>query len=149
MLTSLFSAFPEGQGEQEMEDFMDRYSLEVIQADDLTTKVEAWRTCTILRKTSALWIKLKPHFQVSVASLKFAESYASSSAVIEKEEGVSWWQEMMENYLQGACSSEVPAVRAAACDCFASMAKEIFEKFHVSFSWSVTTVFLFLLIAKK
>jgi hypothetical protein len=124
VLASIYNAAQQGE---QADDFINQYLLEAITDANAEIQMEAWRTCTILNKTPALWDKLKDHFNISVASLKFAESYASTV-----EEDVGWWQVMMENYLQSACSSEVPAVKSAACDCFASMSKDAFEKFHVS-----------------
>ena len=100
-------------------------------------QVEGWHTCTTLAKTyfdESLWDTLKDPFVISAASLKFAEAYASALGTkLELEQSdIQWWQNMMEKNLQQACSDTVASVRTAACDCFASISKNIFEQFHVS-----------------
>lgn len=123
---------------QELEtDLIDRILLEAIKDKSEEIQAEGWRTCTTLAKTyfiESLWDKLKDHFILSSASLKFAEAYANAIGVkpeVEKSDS-EWWQTMMEKYLQLACSDEIASVRAAACDCFASISKNIFEQYHVS-----------------
>lgn len=103
----------------------------------LTSMTEdSWPVASVLTKNyfeetmPMFWNKLvDQHLPLSPGSLKFAETY--SSAMIEnKPEYVDWWHRMIENDLQQASTHE-PSVRAAACDCFASISKDIFEGLEV------------------
>lgn len=103
--------------------------VDAVQDEDIGA--EAWRTCTVLTRIylkESLWEKLQKHFVISAASLKFAEAYAS----VMSDSNTKWWQVMMEQYLHQASSNTIAAVRAAACDCFASMSRALFEKLHAS-----------------
>jgi hypothetical protein len=119
-------------------DVVDRILLEAVKDKDEDVQLEAWRTCTTLTKTyfaqtmPILWQKLTQDGELPIhaASLKWIEAYAS--AAIDEPETDQWWQVVLENDLQKACSHELAAVRAAACDCFASMSKVVFENFHAS-----------------
>ncbi|CAO3699713.1 unnamed protein product [Rhizopus stolonifer] len=93
---------------------------------------ESWPVASVLTKNyfeetmPMFWNKLADQrLPVSPGSLKFAETY-SSAMVENKPEYVDWWHQMIENDLQQALAHG-PSVRAAACDCFASMSKDIFE----------------------
>lgn len=102
--------------------------LEAVQDEEI--QAEGWRTCTVITKfyfSESIWDILQNHFIISAASLKFAEAYASVMGI-----NVTWWQWMMENYLQPASSNDMGSVRAATCDCFASMSSVIYEKLAVS-----------------
>lgn len=121
-------------------DVVDRILLEAVNIKDDDVQLEAWRFCTTLTKTyfsqtmPMLWQKLTRNNEklpMHAASLKWFEAYAN--AAINDPETDHWWQTVLENYLQKACSHDLAAVRAAACDCFASMSKSVFENFHVSF----------------
>ncbi|KAI8640594.1 armadillo-type protein [Parasitella parasitica] len=95
-----------------------------------------------------LWQKLVDTtcaLPISAASLKFIESYATAiheSGDISPE-NVLWWQTIVESYLQKAATNqEMPSVRVAACDCFASMSKDIFESFHYRYQrLAITLIF--------
>ncbi|CEP10827.1 hypothetical protein [Parasitella parasitica] len=110
--------------------------------EDQEAQAEVWPTCTTLTKyyykdtMPLLWQKLvdtTSALPISAASLKFVESYATAiheSGDISSE-NVLWWQTIIESYLQKAATDQDTAsVRVAACDCFASMSKDIFETFH-------------------
>lgn len=137
-LNSIFSVQQQKNLDSLQAELIDRILVEAIADANEEIQTEGWRTCTVLTKTffsESLWERLKDQFKPSAASFKFAEAYASaigSKAEVQQSD-VMWWQTMMEKYLQQACSDEVAAVRAAACDCFASMSKGIFEQYHVSY----------------
>lgn len=143
-LNSIFSVHQQNL-ESLQEDLIDRILVEAIADTTEEIQTEGWRTCTVLTKTffsESLWDKLKDHFKPSAASFKFAEAYASAIGSKDKiqQSDVMWWQTMMEKYLQQACSDEVAAVRAAACDCFASMSKDIFEQYHYRYQRLAVTL---------
>ncbi|KAI9263034.1 armadillo-type protein [Sporodiniella umbellata] len=64
-------------------------------------------------------------FPVTPGRLQLAEAY-SSAMVDVKPEYIQWWHQMIERDIQEALT-QGPAIRAAACNCFASLPKYIFE----------------------
>jgi hypothetical protein len=137
VMASIFCIYQDNLQALTME-LMDSILLQAVQDINEDIQIEGWRTCTVLTRTyfsDTLWGKLKDHFVISAASLKFAEAYASVMG--ESQVDIEWWQVMMEQYLQQASSNPAASVRSAACDCFASMSKNIFEKFHASIYFSV------------
>ncbi|KAI8082570.1 armadillo-type protein [Gilbertella persicaria] len=77
---------------------------------------------------------------ICAASLKYIASYAS---VMQYEDNdVAWWQTQINTYLQQAASNPSESVRTAACDCFASLSTEIFEKFHFQYQRLAVTLLL-------
>lgn len=135
-LNSIFSVHQQSL-EPLQTDLIDAILIEALADHHEEIQSEGWRTCTTLTKTffsESIWEELKDHFTPSAASFKFAEAYANAIGMKPEvqQSDVMWWQTMMEKYLQQACSDEVASVRAAACDCFASMSKSIFEQYHVS-----------------
>lgn len=128
------------------ESLIDTILIEAVE-DTEDIQAEGWRTCTVLTKTyfsRNLWDKLKEHFKISPTSLKFAEAYATQMTGDRLD--IEWWKTMMETHLQQACSSTVASIRSAACDCFASMDKSVFEMFHVRYQRLAVTL-LFSLIS--
>lgn len=146
VIASVFSIYQDNLKELIQTDVIEQIILKAVsnQNEDEEAQVEVWRTCSTLTRCyfkdtmPMLWQKLietTSNLPISAASLKFMESYAS--AIHESgevtQQNVSWWQTVIESYLQKAATDEdVPPVRAAACDCFASMSRDIFETFHVS-----------------
>ncbi|KAI8348267.1 armadillo-type protein [Blakeslea trispora] len=64
---------------------------------------------------------------ISVASLRYMESYANLIQDQCNESNQQWWQDLILKYMQKSSLDESSAVRTAACDCFASLSKTIFE----------------------
>lgn len=145
-ISSVFSIHQENLRDLIQTHVIDQIILDAVSngKEDPETQTEVWQTCSTLTRCyfkdtmPMLWQKLMEatsHLSISAASLKFMESYAS--AIHESgeftQQNVAWWQTVIENYLQKAATNhQVASVRAAACDCFASMSRAIFETFHVS-----------------
>ncbi|KAL1927140.1 hypothetical protein VTP01DRAFT_5103 [Rhizomucor pusillus] len=91
---------------------------------------EEWSTLEIIFENS-----LKDtNASVRVSALKFAESYAcalAEKATKDKdsylEKGIDWWTTLLAKHIQNSCIDEDPAVRAATCDCLASISECIYE----------------------
>ncbi|EPB90414.1 hypothetical protein HMPREF1544_02780 [Mucor circinelloides 1006PhL] len=156
VIASVFSIYQDNLKELIQTDVIEQIILKAVsnQNEDEEAQVEVWRTCSTLTRCyfkdtmPMLWQKLietTSNLPISAASLKFMESYAS--AIHESgeftQQNVSWWQTVIENYLQKAATNEdAPSVRAAACDCFASMSRDIFETFHYRYQrLAVTLIF--------
>lgn len=145
-ISSIFSIYQDNLRELIQVDVVDQIILQAAsnEKEEEEVQMEIWRTCTTLTKyyfkdtMPQLWQKLIETITtlpISSASLKFMESYASAihDSGDFSQQNISWWQTIIESYLQKAANSEDTAsIRAAACDCFASMSKDIFETFHVS-----------------
>ncbi|KAG1453298.1 hypothetical protein G6F55_008215 [Rhizopus delemar] len=145
VIASIFSTGQKNLKDLIQLDLIDTVLLEAVKEEEKDVCAESWRICSILTKNyfeetmPVFWEKLTRIFDnrlpMSPASLKLAEAYSSAMGEHVKEddgvkpEHVEWWKSMIERYLQQA-SANVPTVRAAACDCFASMSKDIFESLH-------------------
>ncbi|CAO3628299.1 unnamed protein product [Cunninghamella blakesleeana] len=118
----------------------------------LETQIEAWKVLSHFAKSHRfdtipdLWEQLAPSFELAInhtessiriTVLEFAESYSSSMAILFTEEDdinvdqlnkcTSWWMIMLEKYIQKISMDPVGKVRSLACDCLATMAKNVFE----------------------
>lgn len=144
VITCIFSVQQVNLQELIQTDLVDGILLTAVTHTDQEIQAEGWRTCSVITKNyyaqtmPALWKKLMTATQdqlpITAESLKFVESYANAMEEHQHyDEG--WWKIMIESYLHKASSDDSPHVRVAACDCFASIPKEVFEKFHVSFYW--------------
>ncbi|KAI8330801.1 armadillo-type protein [Choanephora cucurbitarum] len=111
--------------------------LEAVKSNEKETATEGWYVCTSLTQhypseARSLWASFAPNnlcpLPISSASLKYMESYANLIQDECNESDQQWWKEMIVNYMQQAASNESSVVRAAACDCFASLTKTVFEK---------------------
>ncbi|KAI7902841.1 armadillo-type protein [Cokeromyces recurvatus] len=94
-----------------------------------------------------LWYKLLDTFKtlpLTTESLKFIESFAVTKEQQSKD--IEWWKMILEDYLQRASIHEQPFIRAAACDCFASMPQETFELFHYRHQRLIITLLLSLVV---
>ncbi|CAO3627309.1 unnamed protein product [Mucor fragilis] len=155
-ISSVFSIHQENLRDLIQTHVIDQIILDAVSngKEDPETQTEVWQTCSTLTRCyfkdtmPMLWQKLMEatsHLSIFAASLKFMESYAS--AIHESgeftQQNVAWWQTVIENYLQKAATNhQVASVRAAACDCFASMSRAIFETFHYRYQrLAVTLIF--------
>ncbi|KAI8994959.1 armadillo-type protein [Pilobolus umbonatus] len=87
----------------------------------------------------SLWIQVNALFSnalpMSPGSMKFLDAYANAIQNREVQQpDVDWWKEVIEKYLQQAASNDMPVIRAAACDTFAYIPKDIFESFHYRYT---------------
>ncbi|CAO3646136.1 unnamed protein product [Cunninghamella echinulata] len=119
---------------------------------NLEIRMEAWKVLSHFAKSHRydtilnIWDQLVPSFELAlnhtesnlrITVLEFAESYSSSMANFfteneninddEMKKSTNWWMVMLEKYIQKISMDPVSKVRSLACDCLATMTKNIFE----------------------
>ena len=138
--TSVLLSVPQENVSQLINKEVRHVLLEAVKSNEKEIATEGWHVCTSLTQyypseARSLWASFAPNnlhpLPISSASLKYMESYANLIQDECNESDQQWWKEMIVNYMQQAASNESSVVRAAACDCFASLTKTVFEKLDV------------------